>query len=97
MAANWIQYARDIAKIGISSPRNATLIKERRDALFTASLTDGGLDKIQSSTKNGVSLSVQTGGNQSLSKTEELAALQRACEWIQLGKVPSQSKSLGRF
>lgn len=97
MAANWIQFARDIAKVGIDSPKQAAKIKARRDALFAASLTDGGLDKIQSSSKNGVSFSVQSGGDNSLSKREELSALQKACEWIDAGFVPSQTTGYGRF
>jgi len=97
MTSQSVQYARDIARIGISSPKSAAKIKARRDSLFAASLTDGGLDKLQSSSKNGVSLTVQTGNSHSLSVIDELAALQRACEWIDLGCVPSQSRSFGRF
>lgn len=95
--ANWIQFARDAAVIGINNPKMAVKIKERRDELFAATLTDGGLDKLASSSKNGISMAVMTGNNQSMSKTEELAALQRAVEWIEAGAVPSQTRSLTRF
>ncbi len=97
MAANWNQWARNLAQMGLCDPALAVKIKARRDELFSASLVDGGLDKLQSSSKNGVSFTVQTGGNQSLSKTEELAALMKAVEWIEAGMVPSQSRSYGRF
>ena len=97
MAANWIQWARDVARAGLRDPKKAVAIKARRDELFDATLTAGGLDKIQSSSKNGVSLTVQTGGNNAMSVVDELAALTRACEWIDAGAVPSQSRALGRF
>ena len=97
MAANWVQWARNVATRGIADASLVPTIKARRDELFAASLTDGGLDKLQSSSKNDVSYTVQTGGSQSMSKAEELSALMKACEWIDAGVVPSQSRSYGRF
>jgi len=95
--ANWIQWARDMAVIGLKDPKVAVKIKTRRDELLSATLTDGGLDKLQSASKNGVSQTIQTGGNSAFSKSDELAALQQACEWIEQGAVPSRSRAMGRF
>lgn len=91
--ASWVQVARDWAKGGIDNPKFAKLVKQRRDELFTASLTAGGLDKMTSATKNGVSMGMEVG----LSGPETLAALTRACEWIEAGFIPSQSTGYGRF
>jgi len=93
--ANWIQTARDWARHGLKSPQFAAKLVKRRDELFDASLSAGGLDQITSASKNGVSQTIN--GGSSMSPSEELAALQRACEWIDAGLVPSQSRGLGRF
>jgi len=97
MAANIYQWARDLATVGLCDPKKAVKIKARRDVLFDATLTEGGLDKVQSASKNGVSYTVQTGQNNSFSKSDELAALTKACEWIDAGMVPSRTHSYGRF
>ena len=97
MAANWLQLSRDWARAALSDSNFADALRARKTEFLTASLTDGGLDKLQSSSKNGVSFTVQTGGNMSLSKSEELAALTRAVEWLDAGVVPSQTRSMGRF
>jgi len=94
--ANWVQTARDWARRGIASPKFAAKLCARRDTLFDASLADGGLDKPISASKNGVSMQLESGGR-TLSIQDEMAALQRACEWIDQGAVPSQSKQWGRF
>jgi hypothetical protein len=95
--ANWIQWARDLAKLGLCDPKKAVAITKRRDELFTATLSAGGLDKLQSSSKNGISYTVQTGNNQSFSVSDEFAALNKAVEWIEQGSVPSQTRSINRF
>jgi len=97
MAANWLQLSRDWARAALSDSNFADALRARKTEFLTASLTDGGLDKLQSSNKNGVGFTVQTGGNMSLSKSEMLAALTRAVEWLDAGVVPSQTRSMGRF
>jgi hypothetical protein len=93
--ANWVQTARDWARRGIDDPKFASKLKARRNAVSDASLTAGGLQQITSASKNGVSTTIN--GGTSLSPQEEMAALTRACEWVDLGCVPSQSRSFGRF
>lgn len=81
------------ARAGLKSGKKAALIKERYDALFTQSLTAGGLDTVTQATKNSVSMGKSVG----LSVIETMEALGRALEWIDAGAVPSQTRSYGRF
>jgi hypothetical protein len=53
----------------------------------------GGLATVTQATKNGVSM----GKTMGLSIPDTLTAMGRAMEWIDLGYVPQQSKSFGRF
>lgn len=95
MAANWVMQARNWAKRGLANPKFAAKLKARCDALYDASLTAGGLDKPISASKNGISMQIDSGSSMSIQ--EEMAALERAIEWIDAGFVPSQTKSFGRF
>jgi hypothetical protein len=57
------------------------------------SIADGGLDKVTSATKNGVSMAKQVG----LTVPEAMTAMGMALDWIEAGYVPCQSRSYGRF
>jgi hypothetical protein len=81
------------AKAGLRNPSFSRQLKTRYDALLIQSIADGGLDKVTSATKNGVSMAKAVG----LSVPEAMEAMQRAIDYIELGYVPAQSKALGRF
>lgn len=81
------------AKGAMTNPRAAGLIRARYDALFTQSLSAGGLDTVTQATKNSVSMGKAIG----LSVIETLEALGLAKDWIDAGYIPCQSRSFGRF
>jgi hypothetical protein len=69
------------------------LLKTRYDALLIQSLSDGGLDKVTSATKNGVSMGKQVG----LSIMDTMEAMEMALAYVELGVVPQTTRTLGRF
>lgn len=93
MAANARQVARQWAKHGMANARFAAQLSQRYNALMTQSIAEGGLDKVTSATKNGVSMAKQVG----LSVPDAMEAMGQALEWIECGIIPCQSRSLGRF
>jgi hypothetical protein len=93
MAANVQQVARQWAKHGISNGSFAALLSTRYNALMEQSVADGGLDKVSSATKNGVSMAKQVG----LSVPEAMQAMGLAIDWIDAGIIPCQSRAFGRF
>ena len=93
MAASLQQVARQWAKYGIGNDKFAALLSARYGALMEQSISEGGLDKVTSATKNGVSMAKQVG----LSVPEAMQAMGLALDWIGIGYVPTQSRSFGRF
>ena len=81
------------AKGAMRNPAQTRVIKSRYDALFTQSLTAGGLNTVTNATKGATSMGMAVG----LSVIETLEALGMAVDWIDAGSVPCQSRSLGRF
>lgn len=93
MAASVSQVARQWAKHGIGNAKFSAALRDQYDALMTQSISPGGLDKVTSATKNGVSMAKQVG----LSVPDAMTAMGIAIDWIEAGIVPSQSRALGRF
>jgi len=93
MDAKVSQVAREWAKAGLCDAGIAAKLRTNYRALILASMEPGGLATVTSATKNGVSM----GKTMGLSITETLTAMGRAVEWIELGYVPCQLRSLGRF
>ena len=93
MAANAHQVAREWARHGISNPRFAAALSQRYNAMMTQSIAEGGLDKVTSATKNGVSMAKQVG----LSVPDAMTAMGQALAWIESGIIPVQSRAFGRF
>jgi hypothetical protein len=93
MAANVQQVARQWAKHGIGNDKFAALLATRYNALMEQSIADGGLDKVTSATKNGVSMAKQVG----LSVPEAMQAMGLALDLIEAGIIPCQSRAFGRF
>lgn len=93
MASNRNQAAKEWAKIGLSDNAFAFTLKTKYRALVDQSITPGGLDSVTQATKNAVSMGKQIG----LSVLDTMAAMRIALEWIELGYVPMQSRTLGRF
>jgi hypothetical protein len=93
MAGNVLDVARQWARHGIGNAKFAALLGTRYNALMEQSIADGGLDKVTSATKNGVSMAKQVG----LSVPEAMTAMGMAIDWIEAGYVPCQSRSYGRF
>ena len=93
--ASWVQTARNWAKRGVDDPKFAAKLKARRNAVMDASLSAGGLNQITSASKNGISTTIS--GGDSLSPQDELSALTKACEWVEVGFIPSTSRGYGRF
>ena len=81
------------AKGAMRNPAQTRLIRARYDALFTQSLSAGGLDTVTNATKNSVTMGKAIG----LTVIETLEALGMAVDWIEAGAIPCQSRSLGRF
>lgn len=93
MEAKTLQVAREWARAGICDPVIAAKLRTNHRALILQSMEPGGLATVTSATKNGVSM----GKTMGLGIPETLTAMGRALEWIDLGYVPCQSRSLGRF
>tara|TARA_R110000868_G_scaffold31234_1_gene114589 strand:- start:530 stop:811 length:282 start_codon:yes stop_codon:yes gene_type:complete len=93
MASSRNQAAKEWAKIGMCDSAFAASLRTKYRALATQSISPGGLDSVTQATKNAVSMGKQVG----LSVLDTMAAMRIALEWIDLGYVPVQSRSLGRF
>ncbi len=78
---------------GLKNVQFANLLRKRYNELLTASISEGGLDKVTSATKNGVSMGKQVG----LSVPETMDAMSKAISFIDLGIVPYTTRTLGRF
>lgn len=78
---------------GLKNVQFANLLRKRYNELLTASISDGGLDKVTSATKNGVSMGKQVG----LSVPDTMEAMSKALSFIDLGIVPYTNRTLGRF
>lgn len=78
---------------GLKNVQFANLLRKRYNELLTASISEGGLDKVTSATKNGVSMGKQVG----LSVPETMDAMSKAISFIDLGIVPYNTRTLGRF
>lgn len=85
--------ARMWATQGLKNVQFANLLRKRYNELLTASISDGGLDKVTSATKNGVSMGKQVG----LSVPDTMEAMSKALSFIDLGIVPYTNRTLGRF
>jgi hypothetical protein len=85
--------AKEWAKAGLRDSTFAAKLQTRYSALLDQSITDGGLDKVTSATKNGVSMAKQVG----LSVPDAMEAMGIALDWIACGRIPITSRSLGRF
>ena len=77
----------------IKDGKFAALLKTRYNSLMIQSISDGGLDKVTSATKNGVSMGKQVG----LSVPQVMEAMSKAIAYAELGYVPQTSRTLGRF
>lgn len=93
MASSRNQAAKEWAKIGLADNAFAYSLKVKYRALATQSIAPGGLDSVTQATKNAVSMGKQVG----LSVLDTMAAMRIALEWIDLGYIPMQSRTLGRF
>ena len=93
MAGSVLSVAKQWAKHGIRNAVFAAALETRHAALLNQSIADGGLDKVTSATKNGVSMAKQVG----LSVPDAMQAMGIALDWIEQGCIPVQSRSLGRF
>ncbi len=78
---------------GLKNVQFANLLRKRYNDLLTASISEGGLDKVTSATKNGVSMGKQVG----LSVPDTMDAMSKAISFIDLGIVPYTTRTLGRF
>lgn len=78
---------------GLKNVQFANLLRKRYNELLTASISEGGLDKVTSATKNGVSMGKQVG----LSVPDTMDAMSKAISFIDLGIVPYTTRTLGRF
>jgi hypothetical protein len=78
---------------GLKNVQFANLLRKRYNDLLVASISDGGLDKITTATKNGVSMGKQVG----LSVPETMEAMSKAISYIDIGIVPYTTRTLGRF
>ncbi len=78
---------------GLKNVQFANLLRKRYNELLTASISEGGLDKVTSATKNGVSMGKQVG----LSVPDTMDAMSKAISFIDLGIVPCTTRTLGRF
>jgi hypothetical protein len=87
------QVSRMWAAQGLKNAQFATLLRKRYNDLLIASISEGGLDKVTSATKNGVSMGKQVG----LSVPETMEAMSKAISYIDLGIVPYTKRTLGRF
>lgn len=87
------QVSRMWATQGLKNVQFANLLRKRYNELLTASISEGGLDKVTSATKNGVSMGKQVG----LSVPETMDAMSKAISYIDLGIVPYTKRTLGRF
>ena len=93
MANTVYDQAKTWAEEGICDAQYSAKIRSFRKTLLDDSLTKGGMDSVRGATKNGVSMNKDT----PLSIPDTLKALRIAIQWIDLGYVPQQSRSLGRF
>lgn len=78
---------------GLKNVQFANLLRKRYNELMIASISEGGLDKVTSATKNGVSMGKQVG----LSTPETMEAMSKAISYIDLGLVPYTTRTYGRF
>jgi hypothetical protein len=88
-----INVAKLWARQGLRNSAFAAQLETRYNSLLEQSIAEGGLDKVTSATKNGVSMAKQVG----LSVPEAMEAMELALGWIQCGNVPVMSRSYGRF
>jgi hypothetical protein len=87
------EVSRIWAAQGLKNVQFANLLRKRYNDLLIASISEGGLDKVTSATKNGVSMGKQVG----LSVPETMDAMSKAISFIDLGIVPYTRRTLGRF
>lgn len=87
------EVSRMWATQGLKNVQFANLLRKRYNDLLIASISEGGLDKVTSATKNGVSMGKQVG----LSVPETMEAMSKAISYIDLGIVPYTRRTLGRF
>ena len=88
-----MQVAREWARAGIDDASIAAKLRANHRALILQSMEPGGLNTVTTATKNGVSMGKAMG----LSTPDTLTAFGKAIEWINIGFIPCQSRSLGRF
>ena len=93
MDAKTLQVAREWARAGLSDPTIAAKLRANHRALILQSMEPGGLSSVTQATKNGVSM----GKTMGLAVADTMTAMGRAMEWIELGFVPQQSRSVARF
>jgi hypothetical protein len=93
MAANVREVARNLFHYANGNPQRIAGIKSAFDSAMAGPLTKGGMDSITSATKNGVTMAKLVG----LNETERQTALRMAMEYLNIGFVPTSSRSLGRF
>lgn len=93
MDSKTLQVARAWAKAGLCDAQIAAKIRSNHRALVLASMEPGGLATVTQATKNGV----QMGKTMGLSIPETLTAFGRAIEWLDVGFIPQQSRSIARF
>jgi len=93
MDSKTLQVAREWAKAGLCDAQIAAKLRSNHRALILQSMEPGGLATVTQATKNGV----QMGKTMGLSIPDTLTAFGRAIEWLDVGYIPQQSRSLGRF
>lgn len=93
MEAKVSEVARTWAKAGLCDAQIAATLRTYHRALIMQSMKPGGLSTVTSATKNGVTM----GKAMSLDIAQTMTAMGRAIDWIDLGYIPAQSRSIARF
>lgn len=93
MATNPREVARNLFHYARGNPSRIREVRKAFDLAMAGPLTKGGMDSLTSANKNGVSMQKLVG----LNEGDRMTALRTAIEWLELGFVPSQSRSIGSF
>lgn len=93
MAANPREVARNLFRYANGNPSRVREIRAAFDSAMAGALTKGGMDSITNATKNGVGMTKLVG----LNEEQRQAALGMAIDWLEVGFVPSASRSFAGF
>ena len=93
MAGNPREVAQNLFHYAKGNAERIASVNRAFDAAMTGALTKGGMDSITGAMKNGVQMSKLVG----LNEQDRQTALRMAVDWLRIGFMPCQSRSLGRF